>query len=233
MWDSRLLLDAAADAIAREERRIARAQEVHGIDARQETDLHPLLAAGLRRAGQAVLREQPYPAQTASRRGGLAQRAERDRCDLVVLAGGASRLADPAEAIADRRAADATLFRALPEPPPTGCPPQDAYWLEVKAVGQFAPVDGTPGPNRAYSGMVNRCAADLRKLGADPLIHAGGLLLVLFTADAATAEHDVGVLVHRCLDRGVGVRYPMLARVPIADRIGNACCTLALLERPV
>lgn len=234
MWNPHDLIEAAAEGLARAEERLLAGQEVHGLDSLDEVLLHPVLAAGLRGGGFGVMREQPYPSQTHGRRGeGLASRTERDRCDLVLLPPGAAGLADPVAELVLRAEQASTLFSGAAAPERLGVAPEEAFWMEVKAAGQFAPVDGVPGPNRGYSGLVGRCVSDLRKLSADVRIGAGGVLLVLFTADAATAEHDVGVLVHRCLDRGVGVRSPVLRRVAISDRIGNTGCTLALLERTV
>ena len=236
MWDVHAILDAAADGLRGEEARLALAQEVHGLDARDETELHPFLADGLGRAGFGVVCEQPYPGQTASPSGRRrrAIRAERERCDLVVLPAGVRALVDPVEVLVERDRAEQTLFAdAVAPPSPEGVGPEEAYWIEVKATGQFEPVDGVPVPNRAYASIATRCTADLRKLGADERMGAGAVLLVLFTADRATAEHDAHLIAHKCLDKGVGVRAPVLRAFGIPDRIGNTVCTLAMFERPV
>ncbi len=235
MWEVHALLDAAADGLRREEARLTRAQEVHGLDSRDETSLHPVLATGLRRAGFGVLLEQPYPGQTASPSGRRkrAIRAERERCDLVVLPLGVRALIDPVEVLVERDAAEQTLFAQTPKPAPAGVCAEEAYWIEVKATGQFEPVDGVPVPNRAYASVASRCVADLRKLTADPCIGSAGVLLVLFTTERAAAEHDAQMIAHRCLDKGVGVRAPVLCSFEIPDRIGNGWCTLAMFERPV
>ncbi|CAN5802597.1 hypothetical protein BH11PLA1_BH11PLA1_13790 [soil metagenome] len=107
----------------------------------------------------------------------------------------------------------------------------DAYWLEVKAVGQFTYTDAFPGPNRTYTAELTRgIPGDLRKLLSDERVERGGVLLVHFTADEGTARHDLAVVIHRCLDKGIQVRSPASAAFPIATRIGNAFCTLSVLE---
>ena len=51
---------------------------------------------------------------------------------------------------------------------------------------------------------------------------------MLLTSDRATAEHDVGVMTHRLLDRDLPIQPPLTASVQIQDRIGNSLCTLVL-----
>lgn len=101
----------------------------------------------------------------------------------------------------------------------------DALWIEVKVVAQFRPL----GPNRAYAQALQTPVwNDVKKLAADPAIEHGLVLLVLFTADAATADHDLGVWRARAIERGLHL-WPHLQRsLPIADRVGNRLCTVAL-----
>ena len=139
----------------------------------------------------------------------------------------------------DRAAAAGTLFQPLgpvPEAAEDGrgvevVESQDAYWLEVKAVGQYCYSLGVPGPNSAYgSELVRGVCADVRKLRDDRGIVRCGVLLVLFAADGFVAENDLTILAHKCLDRGLPIRSPMRERVVIADRIGNGVCEVCLIE---
>ncbi len=251
--DAGAILDCAAAALAAEERRWLVEQAARGLDSLDEVELHPVLAAGFAAAGWGVAREQPYPAEwkrRKARRKTLPENTERQRCDLVLMPSPGQRLRDGlvmARAVeSDRAAAAGTLFQPLgplPEasvgPGGTGAvggagafvEPEDAYWLEVKVVGQYCFSQGVPGPNGAYgSELVRGVCADVRKLRDDPGILRCGVLLVLFAADAFVAEHDLAALAHKCLDRQLPIRSPLRGRVAIADRIGNTLCEVCLFE---
>ena len=106
----------------------------------------------------------------------------------------------------------------------------DALWIEVKVVAQFRPL----GPNRAYAQALQTPVwKDVVKLAADPAIEHGLVVLVLFTADAATAEHDLGVWRARAIDRGLHLWPHVQRSLPIADRVGNRLCTVALFPLAV
>jgi hypothetical protein len=232
MWDGSLVLSLARGALEAADARLAHEHAVHGLDAMSEGDLQAELAAGFAAAGVPVVREQPYP-RAAGVRG---WRAERERCDLVLLPAGAAGLADPVEQAREHARAKGTLFESLPpdavagEPGP--CPPGEAFWLEVKVVGQFVHRHGVPGPNTAYAGeLVGAIRTDLSKLSREPGITHAGLLIVLFTAGDEVARHDVTLAVHRAMDRGVPVRSVRMEGFEIPDRIGNTRCRLVLLER--
>jgi len=203
-----------------------------------------------------VLREQPYPGdRTASNPpphapeapeddedAPLARENDRQRCDLVLTPAPGLTLADPVKrekrAKAERQQLVGTLFEglAVQKPPavvpdPASIPPEDAFWLEVKLVGQFCYEAGIPGPNRTYaSQLVRGAAADLAKLAKDPHIHHAALLIILFTETEEVARHDLVQAMHRCLDRGVAASTPLTASFPITDRIGNRVCTLAMIR---
>jgi hypothetical protein len=101
----------------------------------------------------------------------------------------------------------------------------EALWIEVKVVAQFQRL----GPNRGYARALQRPVwRDVEKLASDPGIVHALVLLVLFTADAATADHDLDVWRTRACERGLHL-WPRVQRsVPIADRFGNRLCTVAL-----
>ena len=228
MWRPDLIADAAAAALERHACELELAQSVRGLDALAELAFHPLLAAGFRDTGWQVLSEWPYPGEVSRR----PRHAERERCDLVLTDAGLT-LTDPVAALRERDTIEGTLFAAaadLAAPAPQTCPPEDAFWLEVKLAAQFCFTSGVPGPNRTYSSDLLRLpAADIAKLARESAIRHGGVLIILFTADRPTADHDLGVLMHRLIDRAHPVQSPSLARFAITDRIGNSLCTIALI----
>jgi hypothetical protein len=101
----------------------------------------------------------------------------------------------------------------------------EALWIEVKVVAQFAPM----GPHRGYArALQTPLWADVRKLASDPAIAHGLVVLILFTADAATADHDLDVWCARAIERGLHL-WPRVQRaLSIGDRLGNRLCTVAL-----
>lgn len=228
-------IDPLADAVAHGFRTRARAlleeQAVRGIDALAEVDLHPLLSLAFESEGWGVLSEQPYPGVPERR----PSHAQRERCDLVLTPYPGQTLIDP---VAELRALDkaaGTLFeesaaRMRPPAATDRVTVDEAFWLEVKTIGQFTYTRGIPGPNRAYaSELVAGPAADAVKLEWDPHIAHAAVLVVLFTADEATARHDLGVMMHRLLDRELPVLAPVVRSVPIPDLIGNSVCSAAMI----
>lgn len=229
MWDPGEVLAAAREGLAAREAEGRAEQAVRGLDSLSEVELHGVLEAGLGGAGWRVLREQPYPGPSGSR----AFRRERERCDFALLPAGLTWLRDGPASMREKDARAGTLFEGMaPDEAPGAADPEDAYWLEVKVVGQHAPRQGVPEPNAAYgSELVRGISEDLLKLAREPRARHAGLLLVLFTEDEATAVHDVDAALHRALDRGAGFRGYRRETIPVLDRIGNACCTAALIER--
>lgn len=177
--------------------------------------------------------------------GELPDPRDRMRCDLVLTPARNLKLGDPLALVKSTRArkqqAAGTLFAAVEaaEPPPAApvdtCPPEEAFWLEAKVVGQFCYSAGVPGPNASYAAELTRGpAADLRKLSADGRIAHGAALVLLFTRDQSTADHDLAQMLHRCLDRGLPFASPVRRSIPILDRIGNSLLTLCLIPiRPM
>lgn len=206
-WDVVEITEAVSDGLVHEAAMRDEEQSVYGIDALDELRLHPLIQRALERAGFGVWPEQRYPSDRLPRR----SRSEGKRCDIV-LSPDAEPLADPD--------AEATLFA-----PPRSTPLEAAYWLEVKTVSQFT----TDGPFPRYSAeLLQPVTHDLRKLAQDRLIFHAGLLLVLFTADAATAEHDLQVWERRAAQKGYPVAPPIVRRFDLTERIGNAHACAAL-----
>ncbi|MGH7131180.1 MAG: hypothetical protein ACREJO_04460 [Phycisphaerales bacterium] len=246
MWSAANILSLCREALQQEEVRRIAEQAVYGLEALDEVDLHPILAACLTAAGFGVLREQLYPAEWRRKKGrrkDLPEDSERQRCDLVLTPRLGQALADPLEhqrsAERDRAALRGTLFEQLTDAARTApaaqndsaIDPAECFWLEVKLVAQFAYAAGVPGPNRTYtSQLIRGISSDLRKLRDDPAITHGAALLVLLTVDRAVAEADIPTLVHRLVDHGTELRAPIIDGFRVPDRIGNGWCSLALLQ---
>lgn len=246
MWDWRRLAELVRDGLAAREQALREEQAVYGLDSLRETQMHPLLAETLAAGGFGVLREQPYPSAVGSP-GARPRKSARDRCDLVLTPQPGMALADPMESHREQdwlrgkgeRLETPSLFAemAAEELEQHSSPwrqnavaPQDAAWIEVKVVAQFTFTQGVPGPNSAYSSeLTGSLARDLAKLGDEPLVRSAAVLLVLFSQDERTAEHDVTMALHRCLDRGLRLRSPECIRFPILDRVGNAIASVVVI----
>ncbi len=230
MWSIDDLVAIAAAALESAAADLDAEQSVYGLDARAELALHPTICDAFRDAEYMVHREQPYPGEVVAGR----KRTARDRCDLVLTPAGVP-LRDPVAEATTIAEAQGTLFAAAAEAEAAegdfeGATSEEAFWLEIKTVGQYTFTTGVPGPNRAYSSeLTAHLATDLAKIANEPRIMHGGLLLVLFTADEAVARHDLNIAVTRCLDRGISLRMPAAAGFAMTDRIGNAWCHVALI----
>ena len=203
-WDA--LADALADGLTRAAAAIELEQAVRGLDACLELELHPVLQGALREAGYGVHAEQRFPRDRGKRR-----RSEGARCDIVLTPEGLPLASEEPQL---------GLFA-----PTRTVPLTDAMWIEVKAVAQFREL----APNRAYAQALQRPVwKDVEKLAGDPQIAHALVLLVIFTADAEVADHDLGVWESRARGRGLPL-WPRVQRsLKIGDRIGNRLCTLAL-----
>jgi len=151
---------------------------------------------------QTALRDAGYgvfPEQRFPRDRSRRKRSAGARCDLVLTPDAATPLDD------------AALGEAL--------------WIEIKVVAQFRRL----GPNSSYARALQAPVwKDVVKLASDPTIVHGLVVLVLFTADASTADHDLDVWRTRATERGLHL-WPRVQRsLPIGDRVGNRLCTVAL-----
>ncbi len=219
MWTAESVVEMLMSGLAVAESAGALEQSPLGLDALAETELHPILASGVEAAGLTALREVPYPG--AFTRRPLAR--ERERCDLVILPEGSSRLLDPLELLRAAEARQASLFAEVAEPLPDGAAPEDAFWLEIKVVAQYAYVEDVPGPNGAYTSQLTRGPAfDIAKLAREPMVGAGGVGIVLFGAERDGVRHDLGVMFSAMLDRDLPISSPAIEIMDIADRAGNA-----------
>lgn len=246
------ILDVCAAALQREERRRTDEHSPFGIERLDEVELHPIVAAALCADGLGVLREQGYPGEWRGRKGRrkpLPEQTERRRCDLVLTTAPnlalADRLVEARVAHAAAAQAVGTLFEPLvcdttadastaAQATAAGSvAPDQAFWLEIKATGQFVYESGVPGPNGTYGSQLMRaCRSDLGKLAADPDILHAGLLLILFAADERVATHDVGIIASRLADSGLLACVPEHRTIEVPDRIGNTVCHLAMLTPP-
>lgn len=205
-WSLPDLADAVEAGLRKRAAEDDAGQAVYGFDALPELGLHPLVRGAFAAEGFGAWPEQRYPGHWHKK-----SKAQGLRCDLVLTPEGLP-LRDPA--IKD------TLFDGQP-----ATDAERAYWLEIKTVAQFE----TSGAFRRYSAeLLQPVTQDVKKIWSDGVIRHGGLLLVLFTADRETAEHDLAAWHTRCLDKGYPVGPPAVRGFSITDRVGNAWCAAAM-----
>jgi hypothetical protein len=174
---------------------------------------------------------------------------DRMRCDLVLTPKPHQTLDDSLHNEKQRRAEEAelqgTLFESLSTshlapgatgpilpPSPLRLPPSEAFWLELKTLGQYTNKSNLPGPNRTYSSELTRNPiADLTKLTADERIHHAAAAVILFSLDEPTARHDLDILMQRARakDLPITLSSPHIRTFPISDRIGNTMCVVCLI----
>lgn len=229
------VMERGTDALRAAEDALRLEQAVRGIEALGEVELHGLLARGLgatdsgKTPAWGVLREVPYPTPPQRR----ALRRERARCDIVLTARAGDMLTDLVVRAQERDTLEGTLFAGVLDDRGAGASaaravePEEAMWIEVKTLGQYAYRDGVPGPNRTYASELCRgVLSDAQKLGADPRIGHAAALCILFAASEAIVRHDTEVAVHRTLDQGAPIASMEINCFPIPDRIGNGVCAL-------
>ena len=205
-WCVASMADAVQHGLKREEQRLLDEQAVSGLDARDEVTLHELLADALAETGLGLHREIRYPDARQHRK-----RSQGDRCDLVLT---------PEHRPLVIPESTATLFADA-----EAVPLEDAFWLEVKVVSQFT----EDGGNAAYSSqLLSSLREDVAKLSRDRGILHSALLILLFTHEESIATHDLGVWQDRCLEQGLPISAPAHRVVPIANRLGNSCCTIRI-----
>lgn len=213
MWDAHRAHELMLGALKRESDRRAREQAHLGVDALDELALHPLLRAALG-TEWTVLDEQRYPGEARKRR-----RSEGERCDIVLLdpRAEAAHLVDPIT--------QDTLFVGR------GVEPEEAVWIEVKTVGQFAIFeDDYARPNPQYSSVLLRqVPRDVKKLSGDGRIRRAGVGLVHFCAERRVAENDLRAMTEALHEKAPSISTPIVGSFEIPDHMGNAVCTLALI----
>ncbi len=205
-WDLVQMVEAVRDALADRAASADAEQAVYGIDLLDELTLHPIIQQALSGAGFGVWPEERYPSDRTAR-----NRTEGKRCDIVLTPNDAPLL-DPT--------AERTLFAD-----DDAVPLETAFWLEIKTVAQFT----DEGPFKRYSAeLLQPVSHDVKKMAGDDLVYHAGLMLILFTADQMTAEHDLLAWERRCLDRGYPAAPPITRAFDLTDRIGNARLSVAL-----
>lgn len=227
MWSIDQIADLVAESLSAENLRLREEDAVAGVDALDETPMHPIVAAHLARSGLGVLREQPFPTPGRAR----PRNSERQRCDLVLTHEPGLGLSDPVEVDRRRHELTGTLFEpvAARAAAVAGVLPEEALWLELKVCGQFEFVSGVPCPNSAYaSGVVRGPAMDIRKLARERAIRHAASVLILFAFSEETARHDLQIAAHRWLDQSLPIREPVVRVVPIDDRIGNSVAAVCV-----
>ena len=197
------------------------AQSVRGIDALSETQLHHYIALGIKNADYGVLREQCYPSPEHDH----CSRAKRQRCDLVVLPDDDHVLVDPVAQRREDELASETLFAGCDLATATDrprCLPEQAVWIEVKSVAQFACRDGVYTPNRAYgTELTDGLASDIAKLAST----TSQLILAVFVCV------NLALVRVKLRERsGLGSRPSSdVFQVPLAIPVIGASLSLALL----
>ena len=206
-WSIAQLADSIAEGLQSQAQADDLEQAVYGFDHRDELGLHPLIQQALAHGGYGVWPEQQYPSDWHR-----ARRSEGRRCDVVLTPAPDRPLRDPM--------VKGTLFDT-----PQAIDAQDAYWMEIKTVAQFE----SGGPFPRYSAeLFSPVVKDIKKLWLDPIISFAGLLLVLFTVDQTTAEHDIAAWHQHCLAKGYPIATPAVRGLSITDRIGNGYCAAAM-----
>lgn len=203
-------------------------QSVRGIDAFNELQIHALLEDAFIEDGFGVVRESHYPsdgdAYTTSSR--------RQRCDLALISDPKLSLTDPTSELKQLAMAQDTLFaesQSIHPDPTTTCPPEDAWWIEIKSCAQFAYRDGVPTPNPGYAHeLVSGLQNDVCKLSADPHIWHAASLITLFCEDETIARHDLNQAASMCMDQDLPIQSPLIETHSITDRGGNGCVAIGL-----
>ncbi|HLO40111.1 MAG TPA: hypothetical protein VK176_03745 [Phycisphaerales bacterium] len=229
LWIEREILGWCVEALGAASAAIELEQAPKGIDSKDEKWMQGELADALA-SRVVVVRERVFPHM---RRAG-ARLSQREKCDLVLLPEGCTRLEEDRQIKATSAGVpdQAGLFTQTPleAPQERVAGAQDAFWLEVKVLGQFEYRRGVPTPNRQYSTqLVKAVCDDLQKLVDDPLVMHGGVLVVVFCADEHVAAHDMGIALNRGVDRGLTPTGAVHGGFAIPDRIGNRWCSVWLM----
>jgi hypothetical protein len=123
-----------------------------------------------------------------------------------------------------RRGRRCDLVLAAPDTSPEA-EPERALWLELKLARQRR-AGGDRDPRYAEQWR-RQLVADLRKLAAEPRIHAGAIVLVAFTEDEAALERDLEGFESVMVQRGVVAGFRQVRTVPVVDRIGHRVGAIA------
>ncbi len=204
-WDFAAVADRLGEVMSRREADLRLEQAVYGLDARDELELHTLLADGMRQHYE-VAREVHYPSSVGKRL------THRQRCDLVLSPKGCPLKLDSAAP---------TLFD-----PASQCSASDALWLEVKVAYQFREGGARHG---GYGAQWRHAVIDdLIKMEAEPQIKDAGLVLLVFNESADVLDKDLNLFETILAQREVLAGFRHVRSVPILERIGHRLCTVAV-----
>lgn len=204
-WDFSTVADHFGQVLQHAEDALRLEQAVYGLDAKDELQLHTLLAEGLG-VHYDVAREVHYPSSAGRKR------THRQRCDLVLTPKGRPLRRD---------FAPPTLFDA-----PTLVTAEAGLWLEVKVAYQFREGGARHGGYGAQ--WRTRVVEDLRKMEAEPLIHEAGLVLIVFNESPEILEKDLELFEDVLARKEVLAGFRQVRSVGILDRVGHRVCTAAL-----
>ena len=222
------ILNASIDALIEHSGLLDQEQAVRGIDALSELQLHAIIGDALQGDGFGVFREAHYPSDGEA----YTKQTHRNRCDLVLTPNPHMILIDPAHQLKELAIARETLFAGFAEvdpDPETTCPPDNAWWIEIKSCAQHAYRDGVPSPNPRYGHeLVTGLQTDLCKLSADEQIWHGGSMIILFTESEEIARNDLLQATQICIEQGFPARTPLIKTGSITDRAGNGCVAIGL-----
>ncbi|MGV6815004.1 MAG: hypothetical protein ACWA5W_08360 [Phycisphaerales bacterium] len=229
MWNQAEIADLMAEEL-RAFTHASSAKPAHaGIDSLSEIQLHPLLCQSFTNSTFGVQREVRYPSSGIAR----PNESQRQRCDLVLTPRLGMTIFDP---IHEQRLNDElaqTLFAGhLDEQIHNDAvsQPEEAYWIEVKVVGQFQYVDGVPIPNTAYTSELTKGPKlDVIKLASEPMIHAGAVLVVIFTEQENAGPHDLNHAARLWIEQGLPISIPEIRSFPIPNYGGNEWCSIGLI----
>jgi hypothetical protein len=103
--------------------------------------------------------------------------------------------------------------------------PERALWLELKLARQRR-TGGDRDPRYAEQWR-RQLIADLRKLAAEPRIHAAAIVLIAFTEDEAALARDLDGFESVMIQRGVVAGFRQVRTLPVVDRIGHTLGAIA------
>jgi hypothetical protein len=205
MWVFSTVADRIGEVLARAEADLRLEQAVYGLDAKDERELHTVLANGLTTHYE-VAREVHYPSSVGRKL------THRLRCDIVLTPKGRPLKLD---------FAPPTLFDS-----PNMATASEALWLEVKIAYQFREGGIRHGGYGAQ--WRTNVVDDLRKMETEPLIKDAGLVLIVFNESGEILNKDLELFEDVLARKEVLAGFRQVRSIPILDRVGHRVCTAAV-----
>lgn len=229
MWIPTEILERLAQSLSTNQANAQDERSHCGIDSLSEIQLHPLLSKAFTNSEIGICREIGFPTPTRER----PNESQRQRCDLVLIPEKTESIFDPVHEQRIHDEVAQTLFAGCKlenQASQSACPPELAYWIEVKVIAQFSYIDGVPQANAAYASELTKGPKDdVIKLASDPLIHAGASLVIVFTEYPETGKHDIGQAVRMMIEQDLPISLPEFEQFQIPNFGGNEWCTLCLI----